>query len=554
MHMKETGMSKDLLSLGPGGGSHVEAVKAHSHGLRGQLAGELASDEPSFSDDQSHLLKFHGSYQQDDRDVRQVRKVEDADRDWQFMVRCRIPAGQLSAHQYLALDQLAREHANGTLRITTRQGIQFHGVLKRHLQATLQHVNATLLTTLAACGDVARNVMSCPVRNSDLAEAVAERLVPRTTSYHDVWLEGEKLHSEVEPVYGPTYLPRKFKIAVATPEDNCVDVMTQDVGLIRDGAGYTVVVGGGMGMTHGKTTTYPRLATPLAWVPDAFAVPLVEAVMLAYRDYGDRTNRKHARLKYLVAEHGIEWFLGEVESRLGRSLSPPRRIRLGAVEDHLGWQSQADGRWRLGLSIPSGRIQDADDVRLASGLRQAIEQFEPDLCLTPQQNVLLTNVRTLDRHPLDNLLQRFGIPTDPSTLGLARHALACPALPTCGQALSEAERVLSVVVAQVEAELAAVGLASEAVSVRVTGCPNGCARPYVGDVGVVGVSKDCYNLYLGGDRVGSRLNRLFAEHVALADIGATLHPWIHRWSSDRQGGEGFGDFVARTWNEVPAHA
>jgi len=562
--------SPTLLHLGAGGGSKVELVKYSSGQLRGQIAEELQQESTRFSDEQAQLLKFHGTYQQEDRDLRQARKAAHEEKAYQFMVRSRIPGGVLTAEQYLAEDELAGRYANGTLRFTTRQGIQLHGVLKGDLQATIQRINAALLSTLAACGDVNRNVMACPApmasrthaRVHAIAHALAMHLAPRSQAYHEIWIDGAQVatvqlpQDEVEPIYGPSYLPRKFKIGVAFPGDNCIDVYTQDIGLVahleeaagaadEELAGFTVLAGGGMGMTHGKTETYPHLALPLCFVGADEVSEVVETIVTIQRDYGDRQNRKHARMKYVVAERGIAWLRTELEHRLGRRLQEPRALTWRGVEDHLGWHEQGDGRWFLGLSIENGRVRDTESQRLRTGLREVIAALRPGIHLTAQQNILLTNIAEEQRSVLEGHLASYGIPTDPARLGLHRLALACPALPTCGLALAEAERVLPTVLEQVEAALRALGLESEPLSIRMTGCPNGCARPYMGDIGIVGRSKDRYNVYIGGDQANTRLNTLYASLVHLNELAGTIRPLLEVWHARRRAGETFGDFAVR---------
>lgn len=562
--------TSDLLHLGAGGGSKVERVKKESRYLRGHIAEELQQENARFSEEQVQLLKFHGTYQQENRDLRQARKAAGEEKAYQFMVRSRIPGGVLTPEQYLVEDELAERYANGTLRITTRQGIQLHGVLKGNLHATIHGINEALLSTLAACGDVNRNVMACPAptagrahaRVHEIAHTIAMHLAPRSRAYHEIWIDGEQVATvqqpgdEVEPIYGPSYLPRKFKIGVAFPGDNCIDVYTQDIGLVahlEDGsstederlAGFTVLIGGGMGMTHGKAETYPHLAQPLCYVTTDEVVEVAETIVTIQRDYGDRQNRKHARMKYVVAERGIPWFRAELESRLGRGVQEPRPLAWRDVEDHLGWHEQGDGRWFLGLYVENGRVKDVGNERLRTGLREVIAEFRPGIHLTAQQNILLTDIAEEQRALLDARLAEYGITTDPTRLGLRRLALACPALPTCGLALAEAERVSHSVVSQVEDELRALGLENEPVSIRMTGCPNGCARPYMGDIGIVGRSKDIYNIYIGGDQANTRLNTLYASLVHFKDLAATVRPLLKIWRADRQEGETFGDFANR---------
>ncbi|HKV58197.1 MAG TPA: NADPH-dependent assimilatory sulfite reductase hemoprotein subunit [Ktedonobacteraceae bacterium] len=557
--------TNDLLHLGAGTGSKVEHIKVESHHLRGHIAEELVQDTHRFTDPQVQLMKFHGVYQQENRDVRQARKASGEEKAYQFMVRTRIPGGRITAEQYLVHDNLADTYANGTLRITTRQGFQLHGVLKGVLAPTIKAVNEALLTTLAACGDVNRNVMACPApigdcahrQIEDISQRIAQHLTPRSRAYHEIWVDGEQVkfdeppgEDETEPIYGATYLPRKFKIGVAAPGDNCIDVYTQDIGLVpvlKDShlEGFTVLIGGGMGMTHNKGETYPRLATPLCFATSDEILPLIETIVKVQRDYGDRQNRKHARMKYVVEERGIAWFRDEVEQRLGYSLQDPRPITWQHAEDHLGWHKQEDGRWFLGLFVENGRIKDDAGVQMRSGLREAMKEFRPDIRLTPQQNILLTDLDEEQRAPLTALLASYGIPVDPADVGTRRFSMACPALPTCGLALAEAERALPSVIRQIEAELQVLGMESVPLGIRMTGCPNGCARPFMGDIGFVGRTKDIYNIYVGGDMLNTRMNTLYAASVHVKDLVATLRPLLALWKEQRLATENFGDFCNR---------
>ncbi len=569
-------IDNSLHALGAGAGSKNEALKAASANLRGSLPTELASDAGKLSEPASQLLKFHGSYQQEDRDQRAAVRASGVEKSYTFMVRTRIPGGELSASQYLVHDQVAGRLADGTLRLTTRQGIQLYGVVKDNLRPTIREINDALLTTLAACGDVNRNVMACPAPSSDpvhlairrISHEIAERLTPRTRAYHEIWLDGEKLdpttlepaaaggHAaappapETEPIYGPTYLPRKFKIAIAAPGDNCVDVFTQDIGLAAhasDGKleGFTVIVGGGMGMTHGKTETYPRAGTPLAFIAPGDVLDVVEAIVTVQRDYGDRKNRKHARMKYLVADRGIAWFRAEVEARLGRTLEDPRAVTFTDVDDHLGWHEAGDGTWTLGLFVENGRIKDTPRLRLRAGLRQVFERYELEARLTGQQNVLLVGIADAQRADIEAILTEHGIVVDPTKLGTKRYAMACPALPTCSLALTDAERALPAVVTEIEHDLALLGLRGERLSIRMTGCPNGCARPFMGDIGFVGRSKGIYDVFVGGDWNNTRLNWVFATAVRRRDLAQVLRPLFIAWRDGRTEDETFGDFCER---------
>lgn len=561
--------TNNLLHLGKGVGSKVERIKKESHYLRGEIVEQLQQDSSRFTEDQVQLLKFHGTYQQEDRDLRQVRKVAGEEKAYQFMVRARIPGGYLTAEQYLAQDELAERYANGTLRLTTRQSIQLHGVLKGNLRATIHEINLAQLSTLSACGDVNRNVMACPAPTSsraharvhEIAHTLAMHLAPHSKAYHEIWVDGEKIETGaeeevVEPIYGSTYLPRKFKIGVAFPNDNCIDVYTQDIGLVavledepgtddKRLAGFTVLIGGGMGMTHGKADTYPHLALPLCFATPEEVVEIAEAIVTVQRDYGDRQNRKHARMKYVVAERGIPWFRAEVEGRIGRKVQDPRPVSWDDVEDHLGWHQQGDGRWFVGIYVENGRVKDAGEMRLRQGLRAVVDEFRPGVRLTAQQNILLIDITAEQRPAVEARLAEYGIVSNPKKLGLRRLAMACPALPTCGQALAEAERVSPTFVEQIEADLRELGLEGEPISIRMTGCPNGCARPYMGDIGIVGRTKDIYNVYIGGDQPNTRLNTLYASMVHFNKLAETVHPLLEIWRDERQVGEKFGDFCYR---------
>lgn len=559
-----------LLSLGVGEGSKVEHIKAESQHLRGRIAEELAKPTSHFSEAEIQLLKFHGTYQQENRDARQERKAQGAEKAYQFMVRSRIPGGALSAEQYLVEDELASRYGSGSVRITTRQGIQLHGILKGDLHATIHEINETLLSTQSACGDVNRNVMACPAPEDDaaheqvqaIAHQIAMHLAPRSRAYHELWIDGEMVQgvgggndepngqNEQEPIYGPTYLPRKFKIGIAFPHDNCIDIFTQDIGLVARAdkgvlQGFTVIIGGGMGMTHGKKETFPRLATPFCDIEVDDVLPVVETIVTVQRDYGDRQNRKHARMKYVIEERGVEWFRAEVEQRLGRKLSEPSSVEMHNVEDHLGWHRQHDGRWYLGLHVENGRVRDTQSVRLKSGLRQVIAQFKPAIRLTAQQNILLTDIPEFQKPLFEAVLSEYGIVTKPEAVGAYRFAMACPALPTCGLALAEAERVLPAVMQQIEADLRALDMADEPLSVRMTGCPNGCARPYMGDIGFVGRTKDYYQVYVGGDWANTRMNVVYAPSVHLSQLAATIRPLLRLWQAERLPRESFGDFCHR---------
>ncbi|HYT05693.1 MAG TPA: NADPH-dependent assimilatory sulfite reductase hemoprotein subunit [Gemmatimonadales bacterium] len=543
--------------------SAVELVKEGSHGLRGDLAAQLAGGTSHFTEAGAQLLKFHGTYQQTDRDQRRQRRGTDEEPAFQFMVRCKLPGGVLTAEQYLVLDELADRYGNGTLRVTTRQGNQFHGVVKGDLKATIRAVNDALVTTLGACGDVVRNVVSCPAPvTGGLREAVlqvarrlSDHLLPRTPAYHEIWLNGEQVaggapEPEPDPIYGRRYLPRKFKVAFAFPDDNCCDVHSNDLGFLvvaEDGrlAGFNVLVGGGLGRTHGKQDTYPRLADTLAFAGTHDVIEVAEAVVKAQRDHGNRSDRRHARLKYLLDERGLEWFRAEVEQRLGRPLAAPAPVQVRDIDDHLGWHEQGDGRWFCGVFIENGRIRDSDGCRLRSGLRRVVETLHSGVRLTPQQNVLLTDIPERQRALLKRILADHGVAPLGTLSAVRRWSMACPALPTCGLALAEAERALPDVIAELERELERLGVADASLTVRMTGCPNGCARPYTADLAFVGRSLDKYAVFVGGSMLGTRLGTVYADLVPRSRLVAAVRPLLERYRDERVPGERFGDFCDR---------
>jgi sulfite reductase (ferredoxin) len=459
-----------------------------------------------------------------------------------------------------SLSDVATRYANDSLRITTRQDIQLHGTLKHHLQATLRAMNAQLVTTLGGCGDVVRNFMACPApladrtrsRIQELARSLSDALLPRSPAYHEIWLDGEDVTPQPvpEPLYGATYLPRKFKCGFAFPGDNCIDVYTQDIGLVpvleADAvAGFVVLAGGGLGMTHGKTQTFPRLADPITFVEPDRLLPTVEEIVRIQRDYGDRKNRKHARMKYLIEDWGVPRFRAELERRLGQSLAPARPLEWRGEPDHLGWHRQADGRLFLGVWVENGRIRDDAAIGRKTAFRTLLETFAFGVRLTPQQNILFTGIADHERSVVEAILEHFGIVPVERLSNALRYSMACPAMPTCGLAVSEAERALPTVIRELEAELAALGLAEETLSIRMSGCPNGCSRPFIGDIGFVGRTLGKYQIYVGGDTAGTRLNAPYADLVPVGQLTATVRPLLVLYRSRRLPGEGFGDFCNR---------
>jgi sulfite reductase (ferredoxin) len=565
--------------------SKVEAVKIASEYLRGMLLEEFRGEASHISEESAGVLKFHGSYQQDDRDLRTQRKREGREKAFSFMIRTRIPGGKLTSAQYLAHDELARTVGNGTLRITTRQEFQLHGVLKQDVPATIRTINEVLLSTLAACGDVSRNVLACPapIRDDAHAElqadcdALASHFAPRSSAYWDIWLDGEKVDNPllpkqgpslvptagddpVEPLYGKAYLPRKFKSAFTLPDDNCVDVYANDLGFIavvEDGhiVGYNVAVGGGLGTTPSAGKTFPALAQEMAYIPRSEVLSVGEAVLKAFRDLGNRSDRKRARLKYVIYDLGLPAFKAKVEEFLGRTLDDPRANPVVEVCDHLGWHDQGDGRLSLGLPVENGRIKDEGSLRLLSGLRAFFQKYGTDARLTCGQSILLINLDPAWKGEIEAWLEEYGIASVEKVSTVRRWSMACPALPTCGLAVTEAERALPGVMDQLEVELERLGLADERFTVRMTGCPNGCARPYNADIGLVGRSAaksgdgsnepGTYTIFLGGSTLGERLNALYRDYVPFDRVVPELVPVLTRFRDERAEGERLGDFCHR---------
>ncbi|MDT8319961.1 MAG: NADPH-dependent assimilatory sulfite reductase hemoprotein subunit [Xanthomonadales bacterium] len=547
--------------------SPVERIKARSDFLRGTLVASLAdSATGALAEDDTQLSKFHGFYQQDNRDLREDRRRRLLEPDYQFMIRARVPGGVCTPGQWLKLDEIARLWANGTLRLTTRQAFQLHGVLKRDLKNSIRAINDSLLDTIAACGDVNRNVMSSAVPEHsalhrevhDLARAVSSHLTPRTTAYHEIWLSDGGPRQRVagsavpdaEPLYGPVYLPRKFKMAFAVPPRNDVDVFAHDLGFIAIAdknvlAGFNVTVGGGMGMTQADPATYPRLAEVIGFCKPEQVLAVSEAVLTLQRDYGDRTNRKHARLKYTIDDRGLDWFRAEFERRLGDSLAAARPWEFSDNGDRYGWQEGDDGLWHLGLFIENGRIADHPGAEHLSGLREIAKRLEGEIRLTPNQNLVLANVPPAQRADIDALVRAHGLDGFRQASPLRLHAMACVGLPTCGLAMAESERYLPELVGRIEASMAGHGLGREAITIRMTGCPNGCARPYLAEIGLVGKGPGLYDLFLGAAFDGARLNRKYRESVRENDVLDLLDELFGAFVSDRKTGEHFGDYLLR---------
>ena len=539
-----------------------EGIKTASLHLRGNLKAEFAdTSTATVSADSEQLTKFHGLYQQDDRDQRVALKKAGKDKAYSFMLRVRLPGGKATPHQWLTLDKLAGELSSPSLRITTRQTFQFHGVMKGDMKPLIQEMHKVLLDSIAACGDVNRNVMA-PVNpeQSPALEQVyqdaknwSNYALPKTRAYHEIWLDEELVaggEPESEPMYGSTYLPRKFKTGFAVPPTNDVDVYSQDLGfvaIIEDGKllGYNVSVGGGLGMSHGNEETFPRLADTIGFITRDLVNKIGEAVLTTQRDFGDRTNRKHARLKYTIEDRGIEWFKAQVEQRSGVTFAPARPTAFKTIQDPHGWHQNADGSWFYGLHILSGRIVDRAGWPMKTALREIAQMHRGDFRLTPSQNVTISGVSEKEKPVIDAILARYGLDKENVRSGVRLNALSCVALPTCGLALAESERALPDILARFETVFDEAGLHDDAISLRVTGCPNGCARPYLAEIGFVGKAPNKYALYLGAAYNGTRLNRLVSPSITIEDAVTLLEPVIKRYARERNDGERFGDFCER---------
>ena len=542
--------------------SAVERIKAASRGLRGTIVESLADPVTGgLADDDQHLLKFHGSYQQHDRDSAEARRQAKLEPAYSFMIRTRLPGGLVTPAQWLALDALATRYANGTLRLTSRQAFQLHGVLKGDLKPTIAAMNAALVDTIAACGDVNRNVLATPGPLASPVHAEAQawaarlsaHLLPRTRAYHEIWLDGEKVapEREAETVLGANYLPRKFKAAIAVPPVNDVDIFAQDLGFIaieEEGrlVGFNLTAGGGLGATHGDAKTYPRLADVVGFLPADRLLAVSEAVVTTQRDFGDRGERKHARLKYTIDDRGIDWFRAELERRLGFALEPPRPFEFTTTGDRFGWSEDSAGHWQLTLRIESGRVADRGDRRLRSGLKRIAEVHRGHFRLTPNQNLIVADVADGDRWRVDALVAGYGLDAYRKSRPIALESLACVALPTCPLAMAEAERYLPSVTGAIDALMDRHGLGGEPLLFRVSGCPNGCSRPYLAEVALVGKAPGRYNLHLGGARDGRRLAALYRENLDEPAILAELDPLFAAWSAGRTRGESFGDYLHRS--------
>ncbi|BCU78857.1 NADPH-dependent assimilatory sulfite reductase hemoprotein subunit [Luteolibacter sp. LG18] len=539
-----------------------EGIKTRSNYLRGTIAEGIADlSTGSLSEDDQQLLKFHGSYQQDDRDLRPNRRKHRLEKAYSFMIRIRLPGGVATPAQWLATDDMAEHYANGTIKLTTRQAFQLHGIIKSNLKRTIQAMDKAAMDSIAACGDVNRNVMVNPnpylsfVHAEALKKAheVSNHLTPKTRAYHEIWLDGEKVQSteeEIEPIYGKTYLPRKFKITFAVPPSNDVDIYANDLSFIAivendKLVGYNVAVGGGMGMTHGNEETFPRLADVIGFCTPDQVVDVAEKVVLVQRDYGDRTDRKHSRLKYTIQTHGVEWFKAQVDKYLGYHLAPARSFVFEDNGDRYGWVEDANGNFHLTLYISGGRVLDTPAYPMRTGLREIAKIHDGDFRLTANQNLIIANISPANRPAIEKLLEQYGIKDSHLKSALRLNSLACVALPTCGLSLAEAERYLPDVITQLEESLEENGLRHDAITIRMTGCPNGCARPYIAEIGFVGRSPGKYNVYLGGGHAGQRLSKLYRPEFPGTEIPQLLAPIFKHYAQERLEGERFGDFVIR---------
>ncbi|WEK55615.1 MAG: assimilatory sulfite reductase (NADPH) hemoprotein subunit [Candidatus Cohnella colombiensis] len=545
--------------------SDVEDIKRRSNYLRGGLEESLHVEiTGSMDEDENRLMKHHGSYMQDDRDVRNERKKQKLEPSYQFMVRIRAPGGIVTPEQWIELDRIAQKYASGSLRLTTRQAIQFHGILKRNLKTSIREMNDALITTLAACGDVNRNLMFNPNPYNaeahpevyEWAEKLVYHLAPRTNAYNEIWLDGEKIvdtrdpNEEVEPIYGPVYLPRKFKIGVTVPPTNDVDVYSQDLGYIaiyEQGKlqGFNVTVGGGMGMTHGDTLTYPQLGRLIGFCPADKMIDVAEKTVTIQRDFGNRSVRKYARFKYTIDDRGIEWFVDELHARLGWKLEPAREYHFDHNGDRMGWVKGNNGKWHLTLFIQNGRIIDQEGYPLMTGLREIAKIHTGDFRVSPNQNIVISNVTSQKKRKIEELVAKYSLTDGAHLSALRRNSMACVAFPTCGMAMSEAERYFPELLEKIEVILNEYGLHDEEIVTRMTGCPNGCARPALAELSFIGKAQGKYNMYLGASFTGDRLNKLYKENIGEEEILSSLRPIFKQFAEERQPGEHFGDFVIR---------
>ncbi|MCJ7841200.1 assimilatory sulfite reductase (NADPH) hemoprotein subunit [Lederbergia sp. NSJ-179] len=568
-------MAKDYpLSTQDGPPSDVERIKIESNYLRGTIAETL--EDPitaGIPDDDNRLMKFHGSYLQDDRDVRNERQKQKLEPAYQFMVRVRAAGGVVSADQWLVMDEIANLYANGSLKLTTRQSFQMHGVLKWNMKKTIKEINQALMETLAACGDVNRNVMCSPnpyaseihLEVYEWAQKLSQYLSPQTRAYHEIWLDDEKVvdssikEEDVEPIYGPTYLPRKFKIGLAVPPSNDVDVYSQDLGFIaivenHKLQGFNVSVGGGMGSTHGDKKTYPQIGRIIGFCQPEQIIDVAEKIVTIQRDFGNRSVRKNARFKYTIDKRGIPWLIDELHTRLGWELQPARFFQFDHNRDRYGWVKGLSNQWHFTLFIQNGRIKDWEQYPLMTGLREIAKIHTGDFRLTPNQNLIIGNISETIKPQIEALIQQYGLTDGKHHTALRRNSMACVAFPTCGLAMAESERYLPALLDKIDVILDEAGLREEEIVIRMSGCPNGCSRPALAEIGFIGKAPGKYNVYLGGGFTGDRLNKLYRENIGEAEILSELKPIIHHYAKERLEKERFGDFVIRTGYVKEVHS
>ncbi|SFL73635.1 assimilatory sulfite reductase (NADPH) hemoprotein subunit [Salibacterium qingdaonense] len=542
--------------------SDNERIKRESNYLRGTIEESLADPlTADISADDAQLTKFHGSYMQDDRDLRNERRRQKLEPAYSFMVRVRLPGGTATPEQWLTMDRIAHDYGNGTLRLTTRQTFQMHGIMKWNMKKNMQAMNEAMLDTIAACGDVNRNVMAAPnPYESDIHEEVqeaakniSEHLLPQTKAYHEIWLNEEKVvdsSEETEPLYKDVYLPRKFKIGIAVPPSNDIDVFSQDIGLIaivenNTLQGFNIAVGGGLGMTHGETDTYPQLGRVIGFCPVDHIVEACEKLLTIQRDYGNRSNRKNARFKYTIDAHGIDWLKNELKERLGWDLEEERKYHFDSNGDRYGWMKGSNNRWHLTLFIENGRIKDTEEYQLMTALREIAKVHTGEFRLSPNQNLIIGNVTSQKKKKINELVEQYGLSDGERDSALRRNAMACVAFPTCGLAMAESERYLPSLLEKLETTMDEAGIRDNEITIRMTGCPNGCARSTLGEIGFIGKGPGKYNLYLGGGFAGERLNKLYRENIGEEEILNILQPMLHEYARERQEGEPFGDYVIR---------
>ncbi|MBU0438972.1 sulfite reductase [Staphylococcus succinus] len=539
----------------------MERIKTESNYLRGTIEEGLADRiTGAIAEEDTKLLKFHGSYMQDDRDLRDERRKQKLEPAYSFMIRVRAPGGASTADQWIAMDDIANTYANETIKLTTRQAFQFHGILKRNLKQTMFDINQSLLDTLAACGDVNRNVMSNPnpyqsevhAEVNQIASDISRHLSPQTQAYHEIWLDGEKVldTSETEePLYGKTYLPRKFKIGIAVPPSNDIDVYSQDIGLIsilKDEKliGFNITVGGGMGMTHGNTNTYPQVGRLIGYFPKEHVIDVCEKILTIQRDYGNRQERKNARFKYTVDRYGTEWVTNELNKRLGWELEASHPYHFDHNGDRYGW-TEGSGKWHYTLFVQNGRVKDTEDYKLKTALRKIAEIHTGDFRLTPNQNLVIASVDETKKPEIEAIIDEYGLTDGKHYTGLRRNSMACVAFPTCGLAMAESERYLPSLITKIEELLDEAGLNDEEITIRMTGCPNGCARPALAEIAFIGKAPGKYNMYLGASFTGDRLNKIYKENIGEEEILESLRPILLQYAKERNEGEHFGDFVVR---------